>query len=239
MAKSWKCARCATKNLESTLTCGACRMIRGAVVVPGSSVPRIATGEPILAPNMGGLAAPSRRSRVPWPIPVGAVVLVALLIGGTVSARFDAAPAQVPVPSNAPASAPAASAPFDIVNLRIGDCFDVQEPGIDAYAGLAPRSCTEAHRYEVFWTGAMPAGPFPSAEAFEAFHDAHCPDAFSAYVGEPMTQSRLATFWMVPNQEGWEAGYRSIQCSVCDPANPRLTYSLKGSGPSGNSAIPV
>jgi hypothetical protein len=36
MAKQWKCARCGTKNDEGTLTCTNCRMIRGAVVVPGT-----------------------------------------------------------------------------------------------------------------------------------------------------------------------------------------------------------
>jgi hypothetical protein len=234
MPKEWKCARCATKNVEPTLTCSACRMIRGAVVVPGTSDLRFPTAQPGSPARPAEWAAHANgRPRFLGPVSIGVVILIALLIGGTVTAWSDATP--IPIPTGAPT----ASEPLDIVDLRIGDCFDVQEPTIDAYSGLAPRSCSEAHRYEVFWTGAMPVGAYPSAEAFEAFHDAHCPDAFAAYVGEASAESRFDTFWIVPNEEGWAAGYRSIQCSVCDPANPRLTYSLKGSSPSGNGAIPL
>ena len=217
-------------------------MIRGAVVVPAAFDPRpilpavdpwSAAAQPGSAPRATEWAAHARRSRFLGPIPVGAGILATLLIGGIATAWFEATP--VPVPT----SAPTLSEPVEAVDLRVGDCFDVELPTIEEYIGLTQRACSEAHRYEVYWTGSMPGSGYPSDEAFAAFHDAHCLDTFGAYVGESWTETRLDSFWMVPTQDDWAAGYRSIQCSVCDPANPRLTYSLKGASPSGNGAIPL
>jgi hypothetical protein len=195
-------------------------MIRGAVVVPSSS------------PTAAGRATPPRRSRLVWSIPVGVAMLIAVLVGGTLTSWFDVSPGPVAKPS-------ATTRPVEVVKLRVGDCFDVVLASVEAYSGLTQRACTEAHEYEVYWTGAMPAGYYPSDETFEAFYHANCLDAFGEYVGEVWTETRLDSFWMVPDADDWAAGYRSVQCSVCDPANPRLTYSLKGAAPSGNSAIPV
>lgn len=236
MPTQWKCARCSTRNVETTLTCSSCRMIRGAYVVPGAYDGGNAAQPPGPGPNAAGARRGSERLRFRGPIAVGAI-LVALLTGGGASALFGAGGAthiaEVPVATQDPGMTEDS---LDVVELRVGDCFDARAPSDDEDSGLATMPCTESHRYEVFWTGSMPAGPFPSTLEFEAFYDAHCEAAFAAYVGEWSAESRLDIFWMVPNEDGWAAGFRSVHCSVYDPINPRLTRSLRGSSPTRGGA---
>jgi hypothetical protein len=242
MPKQWKCARCSTKNLEPSLTCSTCRMIRGAVVVPRgidslrlvpydvgrSSAQRAAPPAP--AASEWARHASNRRPLV-WPILAVALVVVLGVAAGTATYWSDdygagaVATAQI-----TPARTIAAS------DLAVGDCFDLTQPSADEFTDVFPRSCSAAHEFEVFWIGAMRAGPYPGGGAFRLFYDDNCLDAFQAYVGEAWADSALAIYWVVPTEEGWDLGDKTVQCSVYHPDIPRLTYSLRGwSHPKGDS----
>lgn len=243
MARQWKCARCGTPNDEGTLTCSNCRMIRGAVVVPGSfsqrveppaldagpaaaePPPTIASGE--LAPmSWDGSAAPAAPAgSVPlWRrIPLGLVVVAVLVIGGGIVGFL----------SNANRSSSGEiTRGGDLVasDLRVGDCFDLKDASTDQIGEVNAVPCEVAHEYEMYFVGTMADGAFPSDDAFEAFFEANCIDSFEAYVGKSYQASELDIFWLVPVEDGWNAGDRSVQCAVYHPQISRLTESLKGSG---------
>jgi hypothetical protein len=114
-------------------------------------------------------------------------------------------------------------------DLRAGDCFDLKDPKAEQIDDVHAVPCTAEHEYETFFTGSMPAGSFPTDAAMDDWIKGHCEPAFEAYVGVAYENSRLEAFNLTPSVEAWDAGDRSIQCSVSDPGTNRLTESLKGS----------
>jgi hypothetical protein len=114
-------------------------------------------------------------------------------------------------------------------DLRAGDCFDLKDPKAKEIGDVHAVPCTSEHEYETFFTGSMPAGSFPTEAALDDWVIGHCDPAFKAYVGIAYDDSRLEAFNLTPSREAWDAGDRSIQCSVSDPGTHRLTESLKGS----------
>jgi len=114
-------------------------------------------------------------------------------------------------------------------DLRAGDCFDLKDPKAEQVGDVHAVPCTSEHEYETFFTGSMPAGSFPTDAAMDDWIQGNCEPAFEAYVGVAYEKSRLEAFNLTPSAEAWDAGDRSIQCSVSDPGTHRLTESLKGS----------
>jgi hypothetical protein len=114
-------------------------------------------------------------------------------------------------------------------DLRVGDCFDLKDPEAKEIGDVHAVPCTTEHEYETFFTGAMPTGSFPTEATMDDWVTGHCEPAFEAYVGVAYEDSRLEAFNLTPSREAWDAGDRSIQCSVSDPAIHRLKESLKGS----------
>ena len=234
MAKQWKCARCSTENPETTLTCSTCRMIRGAVVVPGTfqsppSPPADygqswSTNEP---PATGPVATEwalhaSEPPRLLARIPLVIVMGVLLLIAVGVYVYFDEGRSRI---------AEILTAGTTVANdLEVGDCFDLTELPNGDVEDVTTRPCTDDHQYELFWSGTMPDGPYPSDSAFDLFFGDHCYGAFADYVGVGYDDTRLDIYWIIPNKDAWAEGDRYVQCSVYDPTNPRMTNSLKGSG---------
>ena len=235
MAKQWKCARCSTKNPESTLTCGTCRMIRGAVVVPGSyeSLPQ-APAPHVEWPSWMPSESPAAPVSSEWArhasqrppllarIPVVIVIGVLVLIAGGVGVFYSA--------GRSPAGEIVNAGTLVVNDLQVGDCFDLAVLPSGEFNDVTARPCADEHQYELFWTGSMPDGKYPSESAFESFFDEHCYDAFAKYVGVGYADTRLDIYWVVPNENAWTLGDRFFQCSVFDPSNPRMTNSLKGSG---------
>ena len=242
MAKRWKCARCSTENDEGVLTCSNCRMIRGAVVVPGSYIPPADTPVPAWpaaaetpAPSdgdepdetswdagidsAGGPSAPIpfwRRIPLQWVI-LGAVVAVAG-IGGLIINASRSASGEITKAGDLTAA-----------ELRVGDCFDLKDPAADQIEDVNAVPCADEHEYEMFFVGTMPEGAFPSEEAFSSFVETNCSPAFEAYIGKSFASSELDVSWLFPVEDAWRSGDRSIQCVVYDPQINRLTGSLKGS----------
>jgi putative regulator of septum formation len=244
MARQWKCARCGTPNDEGTLTCSNCRMIRGAVVVPGSFSQRveppavdteasaaeppatIASGE--LAPTSwdgSGVRVAAPSASVPFwrRIPLGLVVVAVLVVGGGIVGYLSNA-------NRSSSGEITKGGDLVVSDLRVGDCFDLKDASADQVGEVTAVPCGVAHEYEMYFVGAMADGVFPSDDAFDAFFENNCIDSFEAYVGRAYEASELDIFWLVPIEDGWNAGDRSVQCAVYHPQISRLTESLKGSG---------
>lgn len=246
MAKQWKCARCGTKNVETTLTCANCRMIRGAVVVKTSEdagrpwrpvlppaappatpwanpPPALPADQPIPAstPSYWALPdqAPQSRSRMRLIIP--ALFLAVGVVGATL-AVFSASP-RAPVSGSADTGVQS----FDMV---VGDCLDIADVSGEVVSGITARPCNREHEYEVIFTGSADGVGYPTDDAFGGYFNTMCVPAFEAYIGEEWGASPLDIFWLTPTREGWRQGDRSIQCLVYHPTVKRLTQSLKGAG---------
>lgn len=252
MASQWKCARCSAKNDEGTLTCQNCRMIRGAVVVPGSfspppgQAPDTLPDEPSAPPvswdtaadrhSLSEAAAPTMSSwnvgvepsdkpvRVPlWRrIPIGAVIVVAILAAGAIGGVIFNA-------SRSSTGEISRRGDMMATDLRVGDCFDLKDPAADEITDVTALPCEEEHEFELIYTGSMPSGDYPREDAFDAFVEDNCVPAFDVYIGMAYADSKLDIHWLIPLESGWNAGDRSIQCSAYHPRVHRLTGSLKGS----------
>lgn len=254
MARRWKCARCSTENDEGVLTCSNCRMIRGAVVVPGTfnapvPGPVVAAGPasaPVPEPDRPAAADPpgtiasSDLAPAPWDpsgiqvaapearlplwrrIPIGWVIVGVLVLGGGIAGFLANA--------NRSASGEITKG-GDLVaaDLRVGDCFDLKDPNLEEIGDVTAVPCANEHEYEMYFVGTMADGAFPTEDAFNAFFESNCLGAFESYVGKAYEDSELDIFWLVPVEDSWGAGDRSVQCAVYHPRIHRLTGSMKGS----------
>lgn len=249
MAKQWKCARCGTKNVETTLTCSNCRMIRGAVVVKSSqdagqswqpaNPPAAQPPDPPATqlPHWGN-PAPAQPSAAPaptyWAPPVEATegrsrmrlfipaLFLAVGVVGAALAVFSASP-------DAPASG-SGDTGYQSFAMDVGDCLDIADVSGEEVSGITARPCNREHEYEVIFTGSADGVGYPTDDALTEYFTNMCIPAFEEYVGEEWGASPLDIFWLTPSREGWRQGDRSIQCMVYHPTVKRLTMSLKGAG---------
>ncbi len=114
-------------------------------------------------------------------------------------------------------------------DLRVGDCFDAG--GAGTITEVTGRPCSEPHEYELFViTTDTVDTAYPDDPTMAAFLTNACGEAFTAYVGTPVTSTALGILPVTPSQDGWSRGDRTFFCAIFDPANKRLTSSLRGSG---------
>lgn len=250
MAKQWKCARCATKNVETTLTCSNCRMIRGAVVVkssndagqswqpliPPSPSPPLSAAPSMEAPRPADASSdPPPSAPIPgyWVQPdqpiqgharLRLVIPALFLVVGVVGAALAVFTASPEAPDRA------ANTSFRQLAFDVGDCLDIANVSEEEVSGITARPCNREHEYEVIFTGLAEGVGYPTEQTFDAFFTAHCLPAFETYIGEPYEDSVFDIFWLIPTREGWRQGDRSIQCMVYHPMVRRLTTSLKDAG---------
>ncbi len=224
MAKGWKCARCSTQNGEGTLNCSNCGLILGGVVVPASYAPPPAASyaPPPADPGVDTWVAPPTATPLWRRIPIGwlffAVVVGAGAIGGFI---FNA--------SRSSTGEISRGGDLTATDLRVGDCFDLKDPAANEISDVIARPCTDEHEYEMIFTGSMAEGSYPTEDAFTAFMHDECVGAFDPYIGKTYAYSELDIYWLIPLEEAWRTGDRSIQCAAYHPRINRLTGSVKGS----------
>jgi Septum formation len=115
----------------------------------------------------------------------------------------------------------------DSVDLRVGDCFDLKDPSAEIeHVKAVP--CKTEHDYELFYVGAMAKGSHPTAHAFATYLMQNCNPAFGAYIGKAYKDSDLDIYWLVPTEDAWRSGDRTMQCAAFNPVIYRLTESLRG-----------
>jgi hypothetical protein len=106
------------------------------------------------------------------------------------------------------------------------------EPG--AGVSQLPRTvlrvpCEEPHEHELYDLFELAAGPYPGDEQMRAFAIEHCSAEFQNYVGISPDESELDFFYVYPDRNFWEQGYREGGCSLFHGAGVHLTGSMQGS----------
>jgi len=175
--------------------------------------------------------APSWWQRIPrWGLIAGgvtavaAIALVALAAGGdgsrqavtttvtTEQATTTAATTTTEAPTTTTSATSTTSAVTTvptryayIFELVVGDCFD------DRGTPLIPIvPCETPHDREIFAIIDYPEGPYPD----DADTSALCIAEFEPYVGISFPESVLGLHKMVPSEDAWAGGERSIYCAL-------------------------
>lgn len=212
----WVCRRCFESNEAAATACERCGLERGAD--PATADPGVADPQQP-QPWVASTQAPARpvwqqlALRFWW---VGLIVVVAAG-GWYFSARRDDS-GQI-----------ANSGNLQMNDLRVGDCFDLKDPGAEVVEEVEAKPCTQAHQFEMFHVSNMPDGEYPSDEQFNAWIEQNCLPAFAAYVGRSFEESLLEVLPVTPTEDAWDDD-TSVQCVLAGPEkNEQLTSSLRGS----------
>lgn len=204
----WVCLRCYTSNEDSAAACAKCGLLRGSMVPAESPTDSpMSPVAPAKGSTLGGLLR-----RFGW---VG--VVAAFGIGGVIFATQRDDSGQI-----------TRGGTLAISELRVGDCFDPQDPDAEEADEVNTKRCDETHQFELVTIASMPDGDYPSDTAFEDLVAAVCLPAFDEYVGLAYEESRLDVYWYFPLPSGWDDGDRLIQCAIYDPLNSELVGSLRG-----------
>jgi hypothetical protein len=181
---------------------------------------------------------------------VGLIVAALLLVGAVVGGNINASRSATGEPEVAPAEPTQvlSELPHDYTlraDLRVGDCFDLNDPTADQIEDVKAVPCTTEHEFEVFYVGAIGKGSYPTDAAgehrnhgrqvididgaFWTYLDQNCIPAFRAYIGKAWYGgSDLDIYWLVPTDDAWRSGDRTVQCAAFYPGIFRLTGSLRG-----------
>lgn len=115
----------------------------------------------------------------------------------------------------------------------VGDCIDldVESAVVTEVEGF---ECATEHDAEVYFTGDVAAEGDYDAAAVEQEAIDLCLAGFEEFVGIEYFESVLDVYYLYPQQEGWDAGDRSVTCAVYTPDATtgdivRTTGSLEGS----------
>ena len=192
MEGRWVCRRCFASNDPGATTCVQCGLERGAD--PASAAPATdpVTGRPLSVEPQWMPAPPPERPT--WLTLVqrfwfiGLIVIVAA-VGWYLSARRDDS-GQI-----------ANSGNMEVQELRVGDCFDLQDEAAAEISEVEAKPCTQAHKYELIHAATMPESEYPSDDAFDAFSEAECIPAFNAYTGIDWNASVLQMLPLTPTEE--------------------------------------
>lgn len=98
--------------------------------------------------------------------------------------------------------------------LEVGTCISedlVSSSGpVDAFT---PVPCSQPHRAELFAAFNLPPGPYPSNAERTTFTVERCQGSpFESYVGRDYASSQVYVTGVFPDEAGWNAGSRAIQC---------------------------
>jgi putative regulator of septum formation len=181
------------------------------------------------APPVSGWVPPSELQAQPsgpiplWRrIPIGWLILLVFIVGGAAAGWYFSA-------GRGSEGEITKAGDLEAKDLRVGDCFDLKEPGSETIEDVTAVPCSKEHEFELFFAGSMPEGTFPGDQGFKTYVQANCFPAFASYVGTAYDDSDLDVYWLQPTDKGWGDGDRSVQCAVYHPRIHRLTNSLKGS----------
>jgi DNA invertase Pin-like site-specific DNA recombinase len=113
------------------------------------------------------------------------------------------------------------------VDLRVGDCFNLKNPYAEIeHVKKVP--CKTRHDYELFYVGAMGKRSHPTEDAILDYLIDYCDPAFGHYIGKDIDDSALDYDWLLPTEDAWRSGDRTVQCAAYDPNDSRLRESLRG-----------
>ena len=185
--------------------------------VPGDTPPASASVGEAGAAGWAAPSAPAKsgRGRIVW-IVVGLIVLAGAIGGVVFRDRISGSSG----------------------DLVVGDCFDAPSTANalgalpDEVGDVQHHPCSEAHLYETFAVLKHPAekgAPYPGIQVLFAYAETNCLAPFEAYVGVAYDASSLSAGSIVPKEEGWKNGQRSITCYLNNRPETPVTGTLKGS----------
>jgi len=112
-------------------------------------------------------------------------------------------------------------------DLQTGQCFNVETlTSTDGnYAWVM--DCTSSHDSEITGIGEAPAGDYPATQELQQGVSSQvCGPIFLAYIGVPWYDSEIHAQSIIPDQQTWESGTRTVVCYANDPLGG-LTVSMK------------
>lgn len=191
---------------------------------PAWSSPQPAWG----APNPAWAPQPKRK-RFGW-----VAVIVAFLIGGFVSAIVTiVAMVAIALAFGMPDSIAGTHAAIreGADPVTVGDCLD-DRPSIAVVEDQTDVvDCNEAHDAEVMAIIEVPGGDHkPGEDDLQAYVDDACSLAFWGYVGSDPITSQYSYAAVVPDDDAWRSGDRTVFCLVDTVNTPSGSGSVKGSG---------
>jgi hypothetical protein len=154
----------------------------------------------------------------------GVVGLFVIALGGSMALGLETQQHEVvgPTQTKDQASGVAHGRRPGAVRLRAGDC--VRRKGTGDPTDLLVVSCNAPHHGEVISTYPFPAGNWPGAAAIAKDAEARCGTHVPANL---VTSDRedLATEIIYPEQAGWSAGDRRVECLLVaeQPLNAPLS----------------
>src|SRR5512135_860498 len=114
----------------------------------------------------------------------------------------------------------------------IGQPGDVEAVLMTGGAEMAP--CNGSHGHEVSAIVGLalplPSGVVSTQATLRSYAQTVCDQAFSGYVGHPLTGSTYQTFAAVPATDAWNAGQRSGVCLVARADGGWMTHPARNSG---------
>jgi hypothetical protein len=205
----WVCLRCFESNDEAAPACAKCGLIRGASPAPGDqwTPPNAAAS----APSSGMSTVLGLLARFWW-----VLAIVAVAVGGFI---FNA--------QRGDSGEISRSGSMSVYDLRVGDCFDLNDANETETDDVTAKKCSESHQFEVFHIGTMGDGGYPSDAMLTDWLGANCVPAFGQYVGAPYQTSRFDIFSFQPTPDGWDSGDRTVLCAAFDPLESELTSAIK------------
>jgi hypothetical protein len=204
----WVCMRCFEANDDALAACQKCGLLRGAT--PAAGEQWAAPAQPASARTGAGRILPLVL-RFWWVILLVSVPVAGFFINAQRGSEGEIT----------------RSGSLAITDLRVGDCFDLQDASADQVQDVIARPCGESHQYELIHVGSMPSGAYPNDAVMAAWLGGNCVPAFEAYLGITYDLSRYDISWFQPTADGWDKGDRSVQCAVVDPTQDRFTGSLR------------
>lgn len=93
--------------------------------------------------------------------------------------------------------------------LTVGDCLVSPTEGSGRAHVVA---CAEPHRGQVVGMYEPVGGPYPGADVLTEESEAPCEQAFTTFVGSDPLTSVLDLFPLLPTEEAWESGDRTVVC---------------------------
>ena len=161
-------------------------------------------------------------------IPAGLLITVALVLAGAVAGwYFDGIEQSGSIAQPATGESDLGELPRDDklrIDLRVGDCYNLTG---DRMEDVKEVPCSTEHELEVIYVGAMGEGSYPTLDGFADYVVEYCDPAFADYIGKSVDDSDLDYDWLVPTQDAWRSGDRTVRCAAYEPGTS-LTRSLRG-----------
>lgn len=101
----------------------------------------------------------------------------------------------------------------DILELRVGDCFNGDAAPGSTVMSVDAVPCSEPHQAQVFAEVPMPGDTFPGDAALEKQAGDAC-TAQQDHVDGSLVPSTAELHWVQPTQEMWDAHHRQVACIV-------------------------